>query len=116
MGKGEKDQDLGLSRRYLITTRTKEGAKEHTRLVREQLKRLSLLIKDTKSTVDPLQCIEHLGVGVNTASMSLSVPRPKARDLRREAEKMIRAGTIQFRRLAAFIGKAIATTVAVFPA
>jgi hypothetical protein len=100
----------------LIAARTKEEAKEHTRLVREQLEKLGFLIKDAKSTLDPTQRIDHLGFRIDTAKMTLSVPRPKVRDLRREAEKMIKAGTIQLRRLAAFIGKAIAMTVAVFPA
>lgn len=49
-------------------------------------------------------------------NMTLSVPKSKVWDLCREANKMICAGMIQLRRLAAFIGKAIAMMVAIFPA
>src|SRR5690606_3115097 len=81
-----------------------------------QLERLGFMIKDAKSTLDPTQRIDHLGFRINTTDMTLSVPKKKVRDLRREAEKLLREGTVQLRRLAAFIGKAIAMTVAVFPA
>ena len=100
----------------IVAASTKEEAKLHTRMVREQLERLGFLIKDSKSTLDPTQCIDHLGFRIDTTTMSLSVPKAKVRDLRREAQKMIKAGTITLRRLAAFIGKAIAMTIAVFPA
>jgi hypothetical protein len=61
----------------LIAARTKEEAKEHTRLVRGQLEKLGFLIKDAKSTLDPTQCIDHLGFIINTTNMTLSVPRSK---------------------------------------
>lgn len=100
----------------IIAASTKEEAKQHTRMVREQLERLGFLIKDSKSTLTPTQRIDHLGFKIDTTTMSLAVPPSKVRDLRREALKMIKAGTVSLRRLAAFIGKATAMTIAVFPA
>lgn len=100
----------------IIAASTKEEAQDHTRRVREQLECLGFLVNYGKSTLIPTQSIDHLGFRINSLDMTLSVPKSKVRDLRREAEKMIRAGTVQLRHLAAFIGKAIAMTVAVFPA
>jgi hypothetical protein len=100
----------------ILAATSKEEAKLHTRMVREQLERLGFLIKDSKSILDPTQRIDHLGFRIDTNTMSLSVPKSKVRDLRREAQKIIKTGAITLRRLAAFIGKAIAMTIAVFPA
>lgn len=100
----------------LIMAATREQTKEHTCLIWEQLERLGFLIKDSKSRLNPTQSIDHLGFRINTTNMTLSIPRSKVQDLHREVEKMIRMGTIQLRRLAAFIGKVIAMTVTVFPA
>lgn len=48
--------------------------------------------------------------------MTLSVPASKRRDIRREAQRLLRRGTCTLRALTAFIGKAQAVTPAVFPA
>ncbi|KAK3811349.1 MAG: hypothetical protein JOS17DRAFT_796160 [Linnemannia elongata] len=61
-------------------------------------------------------CIDHLGFRIDTRTMTLSVPRSKVRDLRREAEKLLRSKATALRNLASFIGKAMAMTAAVFPA
>jgi hypothetical protein len=100
----------------LIAASTKQEAEEHTRVVQRQLERLGFLIKESKSTMTPTQCIEHLGFRIDTRTMTLSVPRSKVRDLRREAEKLLRNKSTALRNLASFIGKAMAMTAAVFPA
>lgn len=60
--------------------------------------------------------IEHLGFRIDTVKMTLSVPGSKIRDLRREATKMLQASAITLKRLASFIGRAMAMTIAIFPA
>ena len=64
----------------------------------------------------PIQCIDHLGFRIDTRTTTLSVPRSKVRDLRREAEKLLRSKATALHNLASFIEKAMAMTAAVFPA
>ena len=64
----------------------------------------------------PTQCIDHLGLRIDTRAMTLSVPRSKVRDIRREAEKILRSKATALRSLASFIRKVMAMTAAVFPA
>ena len=100
----------------LVAAATEQEAKLHTLMVRAQLEKLGFLINDKKSTLTPTRQIEHLGFRIDTVRMALTVPGHKIRDLRREAVKMLNATTFQLRRLAAFIGRAMSMTAAIFPA
>lgn len=100
----------------LIIASSREKARYHTQLVRQRLESLGFLIKETKSTLNPTQTIEHLGYTINSRDMTLSVPLHKVRDIRREARKLKTNGSVSLRNLSSFIGKAMAMTAAVFPA
>jgi len=100
----------------IIAAKTKELSKEHTRLVYAKLVELGYKVKETKSHLEPTQELDHLGFHLNTRDMTLAVPKTKLRNIRREAMKLRAAGTTTVRALSSFIGKAMATTAAVFPA
>jgi len=100
----------------LIIAKSKIETELHTKLVREKLSSLGFLIKEAKSNLVPTQVIEHLGFQINSKDMTLSVPKHKVRDIRREARKILSKGAATLRSLSAFIGKAMAMTAAVFPA
>lgn len=100
----------------IIAAKSKELSHLHTSQVCQKLKELGFLFKESKSHLQPTQQINHLGFTIDTRNMSLSVPTSKRRDIRREALKMLRQKTCTLRQLSSFIGKAQATTPAVFPA
>jgi hypothetical protein len=88
----------------------------HTELVLHKLADLGFLIKRSKSSLIPSQSIQHLGFTINTTNLSLTVPKSKIRDLRREASRLLHRPTSTIRALASFIGKAQSMTIAIFPA
>ncbi|KAG0776216.1 hypothetical protein G6F22_012731 [Rhizopus arrhizus] len=100
----------------IITAKTKELSHLHTTQVCQKLTELGFLFKESKSHLVPTQQIDHLGFTIDTTNMSLSIPASKRRDIRREALKMLRSKSCSLRNLSSFIGKAQATTPAVFPA
>ncbi|KAI1300858.1 hypothetical protein EDD11_005927 [Mortierella claussenii] len=77
---------------------------------------LTVIATKFKSSLAPVETIQHLGFEINTSSLTLKIPGSKIRDMRREAAKLIYRGTCAVRQLSSFIGKAIAMTAAVFPA
>jgi hypothetical protein len=100
----------------LIVAKDYRTSHLHTQQILRKLAELGFLVKNSKSNLTPSQCIQHLGFVIDTTKMLLSVPTSKIRDLRREASRLIRRTTCSVRHLAAFIGKAQALTMAVFPA
>jgi hypothetical protein len=100
----------------LILAKSFQQAEEATQAVMDKLSSLGFLIKPSKSQLTPTQTITHLGFTIDTKSMTLSVPKDKVRDIRREATKILRKGALTVRALSSFIGKALAMTAAVLPA
>ncbi|KAG2222132.1 hypothetical protein INT45_007568 [Circinella minor] len=100
----------------ILADKTKEQAHHYTQKVLSKCFSLGFLVKSSKSHLSPTQSLDHLGFHIKTTSMRLSVPPKKLRDLRREARKILNQSTTTLRHLSSFIGKAQATTLAVFPA
>lgn len=100
----------------LIMARTEEQSRRNTQLVWDKLAELGFIVNKEKSSMEPTQKLDHLGFSFDTRNMTLSVPKNKLRDLRREATKMLNKGHTTLRSLSSFVGKAMATTLAVFPA
>ncbi|KAF9416374.1 hypothetical protein BGZ76_004676 [Entomortierella beljakovae] len=75
-------------------------------------------VSDTPSSdeAERIRVSNHLGFMINTKEMTLSVPKSKLHDLRQEATKINNKGFTTLKNLMLFIGKAIGTTAAVFPA
>jgi hypothetical protein len=100
----------------LVMARSEEQSRRNTRLVREKLTALGFIINEKKSSLEPSQTLDHLGFSFDTRKMVLSVPKTKLRDLRREATKMLNKGHTTLKNLSSFVGKTMATTLAIFPA
>jgi hypothetical protein len=100
----------------IIVAATEEESRRHTSMVLHKLTSLGFLTKESKSSLNPSQTLQHLGFEIDTRAMTLRIPGNKIRDVRREASKLINKGTCTIRQLSSFIGKAIAMTAAVFPA
>ena len=100
----------------LIVAKDRATSLRHTELVLHKLADLGFLIKRSKSSLIPSQSIQHLGFTINTTNLSLTVPKSKIRDLRREASRLLHRPTSTIRALASFIGKAQSMTIAIFPA
>ena len=69
-----------------------------------------------KSSLHPAQVIQHLGFTIDSKSLTLTVPRAKVPDLRREASRLLHRQSCTIRNLEAFIGKVHSMTMTVFPA
>lgn len=52
--------------RNKLAVKTKELSREHTRLVYAKLIELGYKIKETKSHLEPMQELDHLGFHINT--------------------------------------------------
>lgn len=100
----------------LIMAKTKELSYHLTQQVLHKLRDLGFMTNPDKSHLEPTQTLDHLGLTINTKTMTLSVPKTKIRNIRREAQKIVNKGSTSLRNLASFIGKALATTAAIFPA
>ncbi|KAG2187196.1 hypothetical protein INT44_004868 [Umbelopsis vinacea] len=100
----------------LIVAKDQATSKNHTHLVLSKLRELGFLVKLSKSSLIPQQQIQHLGFQIDSAQMTLKVPKEKVRDLRRDALRMLHTGKSTIRQVASFVGKAQSLTAAVFPA
>jgi Reverse transcriptase (RNA-dependent DNA polymerase) len=100
----------------LIVAKSEQLSRQHTQMVMNKLEEMGFLVKHSKSHLEPTHKLQHLGFNINTKDMTLSVPKDKVRDLRREATKIMNKGTLTIRALSSFIGKALAMTAAILPA
>ena len=100
----------------LIVAKDRPTSLLHTRLILHKLTDLGFLVKHSKSSLTPSQSIQHLGFTIHTTDLTLSVPKTKVRDLRREASRLLFSPMCSLRSLASFIGKAQSMTMAIFPA
>lgn len=100
----------------LIVAKDQATSNRHTKTVLQKLQDLGFLVKMEKSSLRPSQSIQHLGFTISSQDLTLTVPKSKVRDLRREASHLLRSSMCSVRSLASFIGKAQSMTMAVFPA
>lgn len=100
----------------IIVAANKELSRLHTSMILKRLETLGFLVKKSKSQLEPTQSLQHLGFTIDTRQMTLSVPKDKVRDVRREAQRILNRGNLTVRCLASFIGKTLAMTAAVLPA
>jgi len=100
----------------LLAAASKVQAAAQTLKFRTKLESMGWLVNLSKSVLEPTQVIKHLGFYINTRRMTLTLPKDKVRDLRREAYKLMVSTSVPLRRLASFIGKAQAAVLAVLPA
>lgn len=88
----------------------------HTSKLIKKLQALGFLINQAKSHLTPTNSIQHLGFIIDTTNMTLTVPSSKIRDIRRCAQRLLHRSSATLTALQSFVGKALATSMAVFPA
>ncbi|KAG2222338.1 hypothetical protein INT45_009811 [Circinella minor] len=93
----------------LIMAKSAHQAQQHTTLIAQKLQELGWLLNNKKSQLIPTQDINHLGMCINTKTMTISIPGKKIRTLRRNAYQLLHMKTVSWTKLAQFIGSAIAT-------
>jgi len=105
----------------LILGRTADAARRDGHLVRETLEQLGFLVNDKKSVLEPSQTMEFLGFLVDSRDMTLSIPRAKVTDVRKDISCFVEdarkaRGVVSVRRFAAVLGKLGALAPAMLPA
>lgn len=102
----------------IILGRSREETIQHGRAVAHLLQHLGFLLNWKKTTVEePTQQVEFLGTLVNSQEMTFTVPKDKAKNIRRAISLLIHNPTnIPCRRLASAIGMIQATRWAFPPA
>ena len=76
----------------------------HLDIMLESLQSLGLEINEKKSTLKPVQEIEHLGFGVNFQEGTLQVPVQKLKSIRKELGKLVTQKILTPRKMAAILG------------
>jgi hypothetical protein len=94
---------------FLIIAPNAHLSQLHTNMIKEKMIQLGWLLNDKKSHLSPTQSIQHLGMNINTNTMSISIPGKKIRSIRRQAYHLLYQQHTTVRTLAAFIGTALAT-------
>ena len=100
----------------LIMANTKEKAKAHTKSTVHLLKELGFLLKESKCDLVPKQEMVFLGYTINSNNMTFSVPKEKVRAIRKEAKRVATRELTTPRKVAGFIGKIVAHSLALAPA
>jgi hypothetical protein len=100
----------------LVIGKTAAITMTNTMKVIQKLTKVGFLVNHKKSQLTPSTIIQHLGFMINTEKMTLTVPASKIRDIRRAAQKLLHQSSVKLTALTSFIGKALATSLAVFPA
>lgn len=95
------------------TSNLRDHAEGHnqTELTRvsSQQRQVALITNHIYSTPGGVYC-------VNTETMTLTVPASKIRDIRRSAQRLLHQPAVTITALQSFVGKALAKSLAVFPA
>ncbi|OMJ26894.1 hypothetical protein AYI69_g3690 [Smittium culicis] len=112
MGKTERNTHKCIFRRsnHLSTFQGRIGNKD--KIGYEEAREVGLLNKFRKIELNPITIDSSLGIKINSRHMSLEIPKEKVRDLRREADRLIRRKKTSIRNLASFLGKAQAMAAA----
>lgn len=96
----------------LVMSETAESAVADTQAVIDRLTELGFFIS-SKSILSPSTQVEFLGMVLNSANMTVSLPSRKAISIAKEARYLLRNPTTTKRKAASFIGKLTATALAV---
>lgn len=88
----------------LIMARSRAEALEDTKKLIKHLGSLGLATNEKKCKLDPAHEMEFLGMTLNSARMSISIPKEKIRKVISEIRKVGKLKRIQMRKLAALSG------------
>jgi hypothetical protein len=88
----------------LILGSSKEKLTEDVGLVRSVLESVGFIVNEEKSSCEPSQNIEFLGLIVDTIAMSLSLPQPKVKSVITSCRKLISLSKPSLREIASVMG------------
>lgn len=89
----------------IVLGRTKAECAAALTALRSLLTELGIPINEAKSSQEPSQSIEHLGLQWNLKTGRISVPREKIRLICKEIRTLTASPTASFRRIASIVGK-----------
>lgn len=99
----------------IIMAASPEQSRLHTRFVLDVLERLGFLINISKSSLEPSQMIQHLGVLFDSVRWRITLPDSKILAIAKDARRILRAnelGQLTVRMVAGLAGKLAAATTA----
>ena len=100
----------------LVLGSSREQADRSTAALRKKLQDLGAVINEDKCSKASAQQIEYLGFNFDSVAMTVRVPAPKLRNLRKELRKFTNKTTASPREVASLLGKIQAMADALFPA
>ena len=100
----------------LMMAHSKEEARKGLAAAMELLCSLGFIINVKKSVFTPARTIEFLGFTLDSASMTISLPQHKLKEIRRSAGQLLRQRSMPARQLARLLGMIVAAHPAVLPA
>jgi hypothetical protein len=95
----------------IIMAKSKQQFLAHTEQVCEKMTEIGWLINWKKSSLTPSQQIAHLGMNIDTKTMSLSIPGKKIRSIRRAAYHLMKKASTSWTSLARFVGTVLAISL-----
>ena len=100
----------------LMMAHSKEEARKGLAAAMELLCSLGFIINVKKSVFTPARTIAFLGFSLDSASMTISLPQHKLKEIRRSAGQLLRQQSMPARQLARLLGMIVAAHPAVLPA
>ena len=88
----------------LVLGTTKKQTQNSLREVMVTLEAAGFLVNQKKTSPEPQQQLEHLGISINLAKGQLGVPQEKLRQIRRELGKLVTHTQISARKMACILG------------
>ncbi len=89
----------------LILNQDKDGILADLRLVVETLQALGFLVSWDKSVTDPSQCLDYLGIVLNSINLTLSLPTKKLEEIKSLCIKALSQSQLSLRDLARILGQ-----------
>ena len=97
----------------LILGASPEEVKRGVAALSAWLHQAGIMVNAPKSQLEPVQCLEHLGMELDFASGRVNVPLYKQKAYRRELGKLLTKSSYTVRKLAAILGKLRSLIVAI---
>lgn len=92
----------------LLLARTRDSCAENVTDTVQLLRSLGFIVHPDKSVFQPTQCIQYLGMEINSVSMTVKLTPEKAANLAETAKQTLKRKQLSIRDLAKVIGKIVA--------
>ena len=89
----------------LLLNQVKDDLLSDLRLVIDTLQALGFLISWDKSMTDPTQCLDYLGVVIDSVKLTFSLPTAKVEEIKSLCTKALTQSNLTLRDLARILGQ-----------